>query len=1537
MYSTTELVNYLDQEQSLQIETVCIVELNQNDHTNITNLGVYRSGEPEVTIDRWIENGSPQHYIEHDLITTQMRKTVTDDELLYRAKRPKSDYFSLSDCFTGLRPRSGILKLVAPFQKQQMYADDFTSVNRPRYYIPSINDEYKYWSSWNPIPGVNLGDPVRHIGLSESTPVVETGAHLAYPIRNAAPFVVYKEAVAVNKVTVKIQTGIGRIKNTLNAGRDPLSQPIRSTIPKSWRVQYLLANTWRDIYNFVDYDPEIIDAESGTIDLVYSIGGQALADYPHLNYIGSVPTIAHLPQYSVEGQAYCVGADTKVHGELYVYSEEEKWINYGIFQREWTVATSDMNPSLFTISDIIDPPFYNAAPDRNLYNSFNDFLMVEGMRIVVTSMLTPFRPFELIELSPRLVLNISRYIESYSIDRAISENNVLPVGEMSVSNGTVEISNIDLLLNTERVFDWEYGDGSLLAGRINKSTKFIFSELVHSVNKIRTPQLFNVPTKTLYSMSIPTGFSGADTITIELRDLIYFFEERNCPNIVLKKCSLTKAVAVLLDNIGFSNYMFRFQNGKYIDGLSTEDTIIPYFFVNEEMNVAEALQALSVATQCAMFFDEYNNFIVMPRTHFGQQEVYYLRGQSIFDEFRDIPEELEGTVFQQEFGTDYPNIETIDNASINIISDIDIKFTHRELARVPVQTFMTMNNPTVEEGEAGSFLGYKVSELWKSSDLEAPGLGAAPLNGYLSNSPPVYIPTGETDIRKIQDGTIDVGLWASRLPNFQGLLKIDSEIIRYDAKRYSIAGTEYWVTSAEHLEELRGTVGFKQTIANDQVGVATGLLRIWTDYVENSDGTFSELRHGRGMYGSAIEAHDAVPRYWYRAKAYTHKDTALDTIFSDNLKPTDFVYTRGDIGAGVATDSKITNYIYNSIHSQFAPAGMNPSDIYDPGKFFIDYNLKGLRATTALQKDKRIMRSSALTISGPPSFTNDSVTIRRQILNGDKFSVFGTRIGILGIQQGNSDGPTGLQTTLGANPIGSYNTTSEDKKTTTRRIYGSGGGLVFWTSRYNNKTPQSNDGYYFEISALDTRYEDEESELVNSTEPAPETSEGEETVKPADYVFPNINFYKINRGLKKGGGATPINIAVKLFSGYLDVRATTGSQQMRGRLFAQSAAVYDLTVEVKEYYTETGRPAKQQTFLRKFFLFVNGNLVGIAEDHFGKTAGYFPTAWGGKVEVGLFVRGAATVQFEHIFAIGSKENSYRNVVSMLTTSKELADRSPDFLIYSPSTIWNMIDLTSNNETSYRHYDEFGAIARECRKVTAKHSMFPTFSNRIAPTAFTDRAFSVSHFATSPYRSTMFISSQADSLLSLAENTTVTIQGLTFEDNKEQILRLDDYLTGNYDGANKLESYSDGIKKRNDLLAKRALKQTSKVEVASMYIQNRDYALRFMKWVSGFVGLERLSMDVKTFGTPHLQLGDIVTVKYDIPYTINNGILKKPDSTRLVRPEYVSEDVEFYNDKRRFIIRKITTTRTSSGLDMILGLVELPPRSLWNAGDFSAVH
>lgn len=1453
MFKDQALIDHLDSSSTIHVDVGCFVELNQNNLQNIDTIGVFKYGDySESDIRQW--GKLPNSYWIIKDIASDIKDERDVNEFQYFGPKKKSDYFSLTDCFTDFRPRSGIVKLVQPPTADNTYMDDFKSVNRPRFYSPSVTDRFKYWTSWN----TDIGP---FIGLSNSDK----------SIQNAAPFVVYKSPVATNKICVKIQTGVGEavsIKKSVG-NFDPLSNLKYSNYPNKWKIQYLdINNVWHDAFIIPTYDAEVLD-NSGVLDIVYTVKNPNVVDFPNFIVKGYVPTISHLPLSGRNGESYIVGRTETTIGDVYIWNGQ--WTNYGSLVFEWRLVKNNENPEDYAIKEYVDPTYYNPANDIN--DNFTGFVMVKGLRILVDSMVAANKSFDLIELSPRLFVNLSDMVIDYSIDKAISDtSSAIPVGDMSVSNGTVTLSNMNLALNKEMVFDVWTRKGSLLSGNIRKNTKFLFYEIIRNVPVDGVLYDKMIPVKSLYVSEKPVAISGTEDVSITLRDLTFRLEETYCPNLLMKDCSLTKAVATLLDWSGFTNYIFYF--GEKKNNTSPLDTIIPYFFTNKTMTVAETLEMLSNASQCAMFFDEYNNFVVMPREHFGTDPVYTLRST----------------------GSLQPNIEDM-SVDVSVIGDAEVKFVHRDPARstLPINSIGEDLKATRASGEKGNVTGYKISELWDASKINGgPTLSAAPLNKPLTSLLPKY-DVASPD--RIANMTFDIGLWAEYFPE-SGYIAVNGEIIRFDAKQYSIGGKSVWIESRSQLNELVGRSSFTMPDGSGQMIYPTGLMRIYTEVAKDENNVFKVVKHGRGQFGTLPAYHQAEPSDWLRSPTYVFRDVAFDTLYG-KVEPSTFSLGRYTFSNGLftnsvrkASDAPCTNYIYNSVHSRNRELTVSPITI-TPNN------------VNRLDADRRIMRSSALTFAGSPNGTPEDVYFKTKVLNGGHYNLFGARIGIIGTN--NSDeGTSENQDPFGSMKFATYRLSSDDEKEENRSIIGAGGGLMIFSNRNwttENKA-KSNDGYYYEVLALNSSYT---------------VSDGE----VQEVVFANINFYKINRGLKSG---SYYNVPVKLFSTYADILVTSGSQMARDRIVPGTGMIYDLAIEAKKV-------GKVGAFIRVFHLYLNDVLIGIVEEPGGNDIGYFPDWERGpedKVEIGVFVRGSSQIQVEHLYATSTKSIKPQPIFGDINT----ANRPKSLKQFSPSSIFtaSQVNGTSNGNAIY--FEEFGTMAREVKHIKADFDMYPVLLSRVAPRPVYDRTYSVSGYYSDGYEADFMLWSQADRLISLSDDSSaLSITGVAFENNDEQTIDIDDYLLGQYDGASRSASYQSGVNLRNRLLASRAAGQTEKIVFESQYIQNRQYALKMLKWITGFVGTERYEISMKAFAVPHLQIGDIVSINHDINSRVSGVLPQNDKSDDLTLPDVITSSIEFDGNGKRFMIQSISIDRDVDGPEYTIKLVELPNKNIWNAGDF----
>ena len=158
--------------------------------------------------------------------------------------------YSLDDCTKRDRPRSGINKPLyigytssdsATAQYINNYGSDIDK--RPRYYMASRYDSFKYWTSYRTEGG-------EEYGVSQQDKTIE----------DTVPYVVYNDLVPCNRIVIKMQTNVGTVdQGPFRFGNDTQSDPLfgmeKATIPSSWKIQTLSAsNNWVDAASLTNAD-----------------------------------------------------------------------------------------------------------------------------------------------------------------------------------------------------------------------------------------------------------------------------------------------------------------------------------------------------------------------------------------------------------------------------------------------------------------------------------------------------------------------------------------------------------------------------------------------------------------------------------------------------------------------------------------------------------------------------------------------------------------------------------------------------------------------------------------------------------------------------------------------------------------------------------------------------------------------------------------------------------------------------------------------------------------------------------------------------------------------------------------------------------------------------------------------------------------------------------------------------------------------------------------------------------------------------------
>ena len=898
MFVNEELQEHLETSSRIKSRSAIVAEWNLNMSDNIFYAGNYRYRPVDPRFPEY--NSIAQAFSTSDAVNRFYTDAtdadividggLEDDDipLAFVSKKQKEEMlYSLEDCFGRFRPRSGINKL-RWFESGYTHFSNINMVERPRYYMSHKLDNFKYWTSYRTEDGVEQG--IANINLN--------GQNF---INDAAPFVVYKEAVPANRVVVKMQTHVGNVDLGPfvfddGAGPDPFFGDANKATPIRWRIQKLNINkNWVDIAvfdeNSVRSDGSPIVGSDGYLELVYGLiippaykkGFNIVAEYSSSDLI---PNPTNLPN----GTAYFIQTSSTDPGTVHVVRNTAQ-------MDQGTIATFPANYNWTTFEEVAEstgfvrnltnPPSYINSANGTI--EYRELEYLYGLRVVVETMNVFDSTFDLIELSPRLSADISNLVRGFNLTKTASDlgNAGLPVGQLLASVGSLEI------FDTEQAFFPE-NTNSLIRNYTDQNIQIKLYEVIEEVKN----NTYFVPIKTMYSEGFPTIQSDQKNVTLQLRDLFFYFESITAPQILIEQASLSYAVSLLLDSVGFSNYTFR--------RLSTDDEeIIPYFHVPPDVSVAQALNNLAISTQSAMFFDEFNNFIVMSRNYFlpdqdQRTSDLVLRGSVDF--------EKDGTLKNKTTSAKLANIIDVAFRNNQVFNDGVIKYQTKSIQR----SYSSIRQANLVDRNKTWI--YKPALLWEvsgsestksvneeSSTQSAYVLSAIPLNSNLSS----VVPSVQN--HRLVNNTIDFGdgiYWTSR---YEGYFFANGEMIKYDAVQYNIPGLSatdredpnviddnVWISSVEEYQKYFSKIPFNGKM------YPTGLLRIYAEPDYEVVGGQTRMvngpvaKHGRGQFGTQVVEHPAgISSYWTNRSNIRGCIMDAKYIFDEDIRR--LVYTNSSL------------------------------------------------------------------------------------------------------------------------------------------------------------------------------------------------------------------------------------------------------------------------------------------------------------------------------------------------------------------------------------------------------------------------------------------------------------------------------------------------------------------------------------------------------------------------------------------------------------------------------------------------------------------
>lgn len=229
---------------------------------------------------------------------------------------------------------------------------------------------------------------------------------------------------------------------------------------------------------------------------------------------------------------------------------------------------------------------------------------------------------ELIEISPRLEIDVTNYLESFDIIKEIDvESDIMPIGGISANSANIKLSNILVTVTEPDILIPSDGDSDIPPFS-NFSPLSPVKDMLKKGVKVRGG--FDVYT------SSPTGsgsiveyvpaflmyvdqWKDVDfSIQISAFDIVKNLQTIKNRPVYLRGATIPDAIRSILDPVGFADYYFDSLNNLIVMSKKKNNPLdysinskIPHFWTSKDLSVSETLQDLAKVYQIAMYSDEY--------------------------------------------------------------------------------------------------------------------------------------------------------------------------------------------------------------------------------------------------------------------------------------------------------------------------------------------------------------------------------------------------------------------------------------------------------------------------------------------------------------------------------------------------------------------------------------------------------------------------------------------------------------------------------------------------------------------------------------------------------------------------------------------------------------------------------------------------------------------------------------------------------------------------------------------------------------------
>lgn len=420
----------------------------------------------------------------------------------------------------------------------------------------------------------------------------------------------------------------------------------------------------------------------------------------------------------------------------------------------------------------------------------------------------------IIEVSPRLVRDLSEDVSSFSINKESSNSagdGVLPVGSVTANTLSLDLAKYD---NIEMQY-LSYDDSISSPNHLKSDKLYLVKnaeiKMYTTVNINDVIKTINQGTYFINEYSI--GSYGE--VHIDALDGAKYLQETLMPNLYLEFYPVTSILTTILDNVGMTNYNFNTTSTD--NAVDSSINIIKYFSTDDSMSVWDTIQQICMDTQMNAVFDD-NNIL-----QFYTRNYMYDKSRSVSFSFYSDPKVVDSI-------TRVPNIISFSKREIPATNQVIIRWQVPQINNQGQSAAPVWQSPVTILGGGGLRFNLDYPQLKQTMPDQ---------NDY-------YVVFLEPNITSSYEADN-----AQALYQYSGYIMIDSEIIQYDAigfeynKGDGLGAKFFWATSQTDVDKYRAMV--PTYLGDTSFFKPAGVYRI----KENEDGTVA----GRGALGTTPATH----------------------------------------------------------------------------------------------------------------------------------------------------------------------------------------------------------------------------------------------------------------------------------------------------------------------------------------------------------------------------------------------------------------------------------------------------------------------------------------------------------------------------------------------------------------------------------------------------------------------------------------------------------------------------------------------------------